>query len=267
VDDREGGYIKLHRKWLTSPTVQALGLDGAMVWLHILFAANWKATEVMVRDGMLTVERGQALISERALAERAGTSRKVVRTTLKRLVTSHSITLRAVSSKMGPSVTLITVVNYSEYQDTPENGAQAGPKVGPRWGPIRRRSEEEEEEASEEGVEQRPLLAVAPMDRPRVAPTTPLGRFIASVWSDVEDPDALEARLRVAYPQVDLLGEARKAWAWEQSRPPSSRKKAHAAFFTNWVGRARPTLVATPQAPRRVFSGLDEHGKPTYQED
>src|SRR5512147_1877976 len=140
-DGREGGFIKAYRQWESSPAVQALSAEGEVVWLRLLFAANWRDTEVILRSGPFLVRRGQALIAERTLAERARVSRKVVRTALARLVLSGSISVKQVSAFSGPRINLVTILNYDRFQAFDDDRAQAGPKVGPN----RARSEEGEE--------------------------------------------------------------------------------------------------------------------------
>lgn len=101
---------------------------------------------------------------------------------------------------------------------------------------------------------------------PRPPPQSPFGVFVHASWPDVVDPDRLHDRLRVAYPRVDLLEEARKAWAWEQAKGARGRKKAHERFLTNWMSNAAPTLAASAPGRREVIGFDDVTGKPLYRE-
>lgn len=165
--DREGGFIVLHRKIKAWPLWKFMSADQRMVWVQILLDANWKDSEAWHGTRRFTVKRGQLIHSERTIAREAGVSRKVVRTTIEKLLIEGAITREPVSNigqvqidgghetgpVPGPIPHLITVVNYSKYQDVPDGAgpilgpseAQDGPKTGPRRAPSEQGEQEEQE--------------------------------------------------------------------------------------------------------------------------
>lgn len=65
-----------------------------------------------------------------------------------------------------------------------------------------------------------------------------------STWPDVKSVP--EAAWLAACPAVDLLAEARKAYAWEQSQPASKRKRDHRRFLDGWLRRAQERAATSP---------------------
>lgn len=61
-------------------------------------------------------------------------------------------------------------------------------------------------------------------------------KFLGSTWPDVRRPSEFEKACREAYPNVDLLAEAKKARAWEVA---NRTKKAHAPFLHRWFAKAQ----------------------------
>jgi hypothetical protein len=149
-DGREGGYIKAARQWESSPVTRSLSAEGEVVWLRLLFAANWKDSEVMLRTGLRTIKRGQALISEATLAQRARVGRQVVRTALRTLSLHGTITCEEVQPLGNPRARLITILNYDRFQGQDEEPTQGSTAGQPAANQRPTRSEEVEEVKKEE---------------------------------------------------------------------------------------------------------------------
>lgn len=111
----ENGYIKLHRKimtwrWYTHPLTKHL-------FEHLLLIAN-------IDDGQLgniTIKRGQCVTSLRLLSYQTGLSLKEVRTALKHLKETQEV-----AQLSSPQGTIITVLNYDEYQSGAHTTAHEG---------------------------------------------------------------------------------------------------------------------------------------------
>jgi hypothetical protein len=130
VDLREGGFIVLHRRIRSWPLWHFMSAEQRMVWVQILLDANWKDSEAWMGTHRFTVKRGQLIHSERTLAKNAGVGRQVVRTTIEKLLTEGAITRHPVNI---PEATheathiphILTVCNYSRYQDVPDDANPA----------------------------------------------------------------------------------------------------------------------------------------------
>ena len=76
-----------------------------------------------------------------------------------------------------------------------------------------------------------------------------LEEFVRSTWPKLTgSPESFEGWLEAsaeAYPDVDLLGEARKARAWEQSNP-GRKKKQIRRFLGSWWSRAQERGGSSP---------------------
>lgn len=106
----EFGWIKLHRRitewhhW-SSPNVLA-------TFIHLLTLANYETKEW---NGIV-VQRGQLVTSERNFAEEVGIARSTLRRVLLLLQETGEIEMEIVTVGDRKECTLITVLNYNEYQ-------------------------------------------------------------------------------------------------------------------------------------------------------
>lgn len=99
------GYIALHRKifdweWYKDVPTKVL-------FIHLLLDVNHKGKSVKG----ITINRGQTITSIRKLSEQTGLSMQQVRTSLKKLESTHEIT-----QQITHQYTLINVENYDIYQ-------------------------------------------------------------------------------------------------------------------------------------------------------
>ena len=99
------GFVKLHRKllqwgWYKDHVVKDL-------FLHLLLTANFDETEWQG----ITLHPGDLVTSYKSLSDDLGFSEQQIRTALKKLKTTQEIT-----SKSTNKFTVITVVNWGNYQ-------------------------------------------------------------------------------------------------------------------------------------------------------
>ena len=107
------GFICLHRKmldweWHSDPKTLT-------VFIHLLLLANWTDTQWRGKP----LKRGQLITSRNSLAEMTGLSERQVRTALRHLNETGEVTINATNS-----YTLVTIENYSVYQDFKEKNDQ-----------------------------------------------------------------------------------------------------------------------------------------------
>lgn len=101
-----GGFIKVHRKICKWEWYQ----DGNTfrLFMHLLLNANHSDKNW---QGM-TIARGQIVTGRKSLAESLDLSEQQIRTSINKLISTNEIT-----SKSTNRFTVITLVNYSSYQD------------------------------------------------------------------------------------------------------------------------------------------------------
>lgn len=104
------GFIKIHRKlvkwgWYTDNVVKG-------VFLHLLLTANYEPTEWQGR----TLKSGQLITSRKRLAQDLDFTEQQIRTALLKLKSTNEITIETTNK-----YTLITVVNWDEYQFSGNN--------------------------------------------------------------------------------------------------------------------------------------------------
>ena len=103
------GFVKIHRKLLRWGWYQNNVVKG--VFLHILLTANF---EDIPWNGII-IKRGQLVTGTQKMADELGFSRQEVRTAIRKLVSTNEIT-----TKVTNKFTIITVVNWEEYQSNSE---------------------------------------------------------------------------------------------------------------------------------------------------
>jgi len=108
------GWIKLSRQiqehWIWSDP------EKLKAWIDIILMANHEAKKVEMRDGLITIKRGQFVTSIDKLAKRWGWSKNRVYRFLSLLETDHMVQRKANAYR-----TTITIVNYGKFQDR-QNG-------------------------------------------------------------------------------------------------------------------------------------------------
>jgi hypothetical protein len=110
MSDEPKGWIKLHRKfnnweWRDSPETVSL-------FIQLLLEANpeprsWRGT---------VIPKGGVVFGRRQWAKRLGISERQIRTCVERLKSTHEVTTESTNQ-----FTIITLVNYEQYQSKPES--------------------------------------------------------------------------------------------------------------------------------------------------
>jgi len=106
VKETENGWIKLNKKilkwgWYSDVNVK-------ITFLHLLLVANYEEGEYLGQK----IKRGQAVIGLKATSKKIGISIQNLRTALEKLEKSGEITRKSTNK-----FTLVTIENYSKYQD------------------------------------------------------------------------------------------------------------------------------------------------------
>lgn len=115
----EKGWIKLHRQLQECPMWYAERFSKGQAWVDLLLLANHRDKKILFNGEMITIQRGQYLTSMVKLAEKWKWSRPTVVKFLNLLERDGMITRSSDNTK-----TLITIENYSVYQDISEDDSQ-----------------------------------------------------------------------------------------------------------------------------------------------
>lgn len=105
------GYIKLYRKLLDSEIMQ-FGAPGIGFMAYCLLKANHKDNKWFDGSKFVEIKRGQFVTSSLELANGLKLGRQVIRTTIRKFEE-----LEIITTKPTNKYTLITLLNYSKYQD------------------------------------------------------------------------------------------------------------------------------------------------------
>jgi len=118
------GWIRLDRSILNNPFWSSRNepFTKAQAWIDLLLNANFKPGFFFVRDIKVSLDRGQLGWSQLTMADRWGWDRKKVKRFLKTLEEERMVTLQTTQL-----TTVVTICNYSKYQDLDsEEGQQKG---------------------------------------------------------------------------------------------------------------------------------------------
>ena len=132
MPDDNGGFVRIYRSILENPAFRDIG--EAMFFAFLVLKANWRGGERRYDERVYKLERGDLVLGERKLAEGFGWKRQKVRGVISRLEATGMLT-RKWAQHGTQRAPVITICNYSHFQDVkkaPNQGAdQAQPKVGP----------------------------------------------------------------------------------------------------------------------------------------
>ncbi len=109
----EQGWISIHRKLREHWLWQETPFDKRSAWIDILMSANHCDNKVLLGKTLIDVSRGQFITSEVKLMKKWGWSKTKVRSFLDMLEKENMI-IKTTDTKK----TTLTVVNYSDYQDS-----------------------------------------------------------------------------------------------------------------------------------------------------
>ena len=141
--DDNGGYVRIYRSILDNPTFRDIG--EAMFFAFLVIKANWRAGERRYDDRIYKLERGDLVLGERKLAKEFDWTRKKVRGVISRLEATEIITRKRAQHGDQRSP-VITICNYSHYQDVKETPNQGGDQAGPKAGPPKKEGKEVKED-------------------------------------------------------------------------------------------------------------------------
>lgn len=118
------GWIKLHRRIVEHPRFTRHGWIN--VWLYLLCNATHKPIEKMFAGKIIILQPGQLITGRKKISENTRLTEDVVRSILSEMKTDQQITQQTsnVSS-------LITITNWIEYQENPQQIPQPFPNESP----------------------------------------------------------------------------------------------------------------------------------------
>jgi hypothetical protein len=119
------GYIKMYRKLLTSAVFQNEKL--LKVWIWCLIRANWHEATCIFEGKELKLERGTFLTGRYSGSEECNMAPKTFYNQLLKLQEFGNLTLKSDNRK-----TLVSIINYSDYQD---DSQQDGQQMDNSWTP------------------------------------------------------------------------------------------------------------------------------------
>lgn len=141
------GYIKVHRSLFEHELWTREQFTKGQAWIDLIGMANFSAKEILVKNTFVTVGRGEILTAERELASRWQWSTTKVRSYLKLLESAKMIAV-----KKAPQGTVISIENYSKFQDmdTAEKSAEKSTgKAEKKRGESTEKAEKKQEKSTE----------------------------------------------------------------------------------------------------------------------
>ena len=123
----------MQRDWQDHPVFRSEKFCERAAWCWLIDKAMWKDTRHNISGTVVIIERGQFCVTLRALGDAWGWNKNVVARFLRRLENETMI-----ETENGTGKTIITICNYSRYQDAVDDGGTGigtvnGTRVGQEW--------------------------------------------------------------------------------------------------------------------------------------
>ncbi|KKC27308.1 hypothetical protein [Sphingomonas sp. SRS2] len=135
----------------------------AAVWAWMTDTARFRAHEFQTRFGIVRLERGQLLVSQRTIADEFGLGRQQVRRLIDSMVIAGMITEKSTHSASRAG-TIVTIVNFERYQGDAEAGEVVKIPLLPKRQPITNPRPTQDQPTREEGKEGREGKEESPSD-------------------------------------------------------------------------------------------------------
>jgi hypothetical protein len=136
------GFVVIRREALDHHLLR--DAERFRAWCWLIASACWKPTKFDVHGKTITLERGQLCVSVRQLAEAWGWSKSAADRFIQRLVDEDMVISTRAQTGTGSGTTsgtarsIITICNYSKYQDVPSaGGTKSEPPSGTAAGQQR----------------------------------------------------------------------------------------------------------------------------------
>lgn len=229
MEDREGGFIVVHRRLRSSRLYRSLTGEQRSVFHTVLLLANWKPDAILVAGKWHEVKRGELAHSLETIAGEAAVSVKVVRSALTKMFADDRpvggrgpfLTERYVGTETGTPRRVLTVVNYDEYQGIGHDTGTGSGTTGARPG-------------HDTGTTGAPREPVEP-DQPAKPAAAPAGPKPVGIHLELEAP-LLATLIRALDFGVTI---PRKAMTWGAT-----------SALIETIGLEAATVACTEAAPR-----------------
>ncbi|WP_374648995.1 hypothetical protein [Rhizorhabdus sp.] len=180
----------------------------AAVWAWMTDTARFRAHEFQTRFGMVRLDRGQLLVSQRTIAEEFGLGRQQVRRLIDSMVIAGMITENSTHSASRAG-TIVTIVNFERYQGDADAGESVRAAPQPKGQPITNPRPTQDQPTREEGKEGREGKEESPSDAER-RPSLPTVDHVQSAFDDFQ---RLRSEIRPGARSLALTQSRRTALA------------------------------------------------------
>lgn len=214
------GYARAYRSRWEHPLFKSK--QEAAVWAWMCDTARFRRHSFQTRFGLVTLERGQLLTSERQIAEDFGLHKNTVRRLISTMQRDGMVSLNRdhAASRAG---TIISILNFEKYQapsdNSDEDGDQGGTGNGTKTGPRRDHNgtTREEREEREEGRKKEDSPSDSSISDPSARPSPSTSLTLLPATDEVSDAfEAFDAVRREFTPNarsIELGADRRKKLA------------------------------------------------------
>ena len=254
--DEDHGYIRLHRRILSSSIIKKPTLFHFWIWC--LLKATHCEYKTIVGYQEITLQPGQFIFGRYAASKETGLSERCIRTCIKTLKSTGNMTIKTTNK-----FSIITICNWGKYQNTEHINDQHNDRQYDQQATSKRPASDHKQEHKEHKEEKETTLAQS--DKKPIAHVPPPDIFISiPVIKNSKTNEESEyfvtlgeiEELEELYPAVDVKQEFRemRAWCLANSR---HRKTLGGVkrFYNSWLAkeqdRARPSQATGTRQPDR----------------
>lgn len=223
------GWYVMQRGWQENDLFARDEYSRRDAWVWLIEHAAWRPASVTIKGKRVDLERGQLSYSQRFLADKWGWSKSRVDRFIAELVRRGMLesthrsgagcgaqTEAATSQTAGQSQSVLTVCNYSQYQDIsegargsvePESGAGCGAQTGPKKNNITNNNSSEAKASSEDRGRAKPAKNQKPkFEIPDWVPAEQWNAFV-EMRKAIGKPLKTQRAIKLAVGKLDRLGQ------------------------------------------------------------
>lgn len=286
MTNKKQGFALIYKSIKNAPFYK--NVDRKSLWLHLILEAEHDGCEDSFNGNTVTLARGQVLGSAKSIGEACGVSEDSAYRSLQYFKKEGMISVETKEGKRG--YTLITLVNYDEYQRgvkrgvSAENGAELKPLPDKAFQGCEaefgaENSEENSAEAlknnkqinnknikrscAEPSCDDSTLNDALPVEQPVTetkktdpAPAEPsVIDLPLNTGKSHQVSQEFVSQMESLYPAVNVVQELRAMAGWLLTNPAKRKtSKGVGRFINNWLSRCQDRGGSSGMAPYQAFA-------------
>lgn len=236
------GFYLMHRGWMDNDLFGDEPYTEQMAWCWLIENAAWKETKARIKGESIFLQRGQMCFAIRFLADKWGWSKSRADRFLRRLMAENMIEMQpkkrdnsgtncgtAAGQTAGHGTSIITICNYSQYQDKREGSRDNDNEDSGTASGQNRDKEEQKNKLTKKDTTGEPVAFA--------------GSIINLKQSDFD-------KWQKAYPSLDLRASLQSRDDWLAREADEGTRRKWFLSTSNWLANRQTAAANAPAQPK-----------------